>query len=137
MDWDVISKELIRSKKSCDGEELVSEDFIDDALQAKRVRLLKELLRNTYYQGMGCRIWKGCYTDSGYGIATKSRYGYRTAHVASYYLYYYKTNVEHLPGIQILHSCNNRGCINPLHLREGTAKDNADDRKKHLLEITS
>lgn len=34
-------------------------------------------------------------------------------------------------GSFVLHSCGNAGCINPLHLRLGTAKDNSDDRDAH------
>lgn len=32
------------------------------------------------------------------------------------------------PTLWILHSCDNPPCCNPQHLREGTAKDNANDR---------
>lgn len=39
-------------------------------------------------------------------------------------------------GLMVLHSCDNRRCINPTHLRLGTAKDNTTDmmlkgRNKH------
>jgi RNA binding exosome subunit len=30
----------------------------------------------------------------------------------------------------VLHSCNNKKCVNPNHLRLGTSQDNADDRIK-------
>lgn len=32
------------------------------------------------------------------------------------------------PGLHILHSCDNRGCCNPNHLREGTNLDNVNDK---------
>lgn len=32
--------------------------------------------------------------------------------------------------VLILHSCDNPACCNPLHLREGTNKDNASDRSE-------
>lgn len=35
------------------------------------------------------------------------------------------------PGEWVLHSCGNPGCINPYHLRIGSAQDNADDAKRH------
>lgn len=45
------------------------------------------------------------------------------AHRASYSLY-----VGPVPaGAMVLHSCDNRKCVNPAHLRIGTAKDNAMD----------
>lgn len=33
-------------------------------------------------------------------------------------------------GAQILHGCDNPPCVNPKHLRAGTAQDNVDDREK-------
>ena len=32
------------------------------------------------------------------------------------------------PGMFALHTCDNRACINPAHVREGTARDNAQER---------
>lgn len=36
--------------------------------------------------------------------------------------------IEAIRGKLVLHSCDNPPCVNPRHLRIGTAKDNADDR---------
>src|SRR5574343_498304 len=41
-----------------------------------------------------------------------------------------KYNKELSSEIMVLHSCDNPTCINPNHLRIGTAKDNAQDREK-------
>lgn len=42
------------------------------------------------------------------------------------YTHYYNKEIE--KGMHILHNCDNPKCINPLHLREGTDQDNANDR---------
>lgn len=31
------------------------------------------------------------------------------------------------PGTEVCHNCDNRACINPLHMRWGTRQDNVDD----------
>jgi hypothetical protein len=35
------------------------------------------------------------------------------------------------PGMNILHACDNPGCVNPEHLREGTQADNITDCIEH------
>jgi len=47
------------------------------------------------------------------------------AHIWAYALHY---NVE--PTLWVLHSCDNPPCCNPAHLREGTPKDNSQDREQ-------
>jgi hypothetical protein len=40
--------------------------------------------------------------------------------------------IKEIPkGYYVLHSCDNRKCINPEHLRIGTQKDNMTDRRKN------
>lgn len=72
-----------------------------------------------------CWGWESVITIYGYG-----HFRYRDkmvrAHRFSYALF-----VGHIPDeMQILHKCNNRKCVNPVHLYLGTHQQNMDDRKK-------
>lgn len=68
-----------------------------------------------------CWLWKGARTEKGYG---RARYYTKDwAHRVSYKLY-----VGEIPkGLMILHSCHVPCCVNPKHLRAGTAKENSQD----------
>lgn len=71
-----------------------------------------------------CWIWKGALMPQGYGgfyLDSTRRRGY--AHRASWEI----TNGQIPPGMSILHSCDNRKCVNPSHLRIGTQRDNVYD----------
>ena len=37
---------------------------------------------------------------------------------------------QHKPGIDAMHSCDNRWCINPAHISAGTRSDNVNDAVK-------
>jgi len=77
-----------------------------------------------------CWEWQGVITASGYGSTslgrdqnTPGKKGPRQAHRVSYSLL-----VGEIPeDLLILHSCDNRKCVNPAHLRVGTQKDNMQD----------
>lgn len=70
-----------------------------------------------------CWEWTKPLSD-GYGrVWIKSKYV--KAHRLSYELF-----VGTIPqGASILHSCHNRACVNPKHLRIGTHQENMQDRK--------
>ncbi len=74
----------------------------------------------------GCWFWTGARRGKhGYGLIDidgRTRGTHRVAFEMS------KGAIA--PGLSVLHSCNNPPCVNPTHLRAGTAKDNAADRTK-------
>lgn len=92
----------------------------------------KERFERYFRKGKATECWNWqahCFSDSGYGC-----FGWRDkrnepitrsigAHVAAYLLYKGK-----IPkGKQVQHTCDNRPCVNPNHLKLGTQKDNMRD----------
>lgn len=70
-----------------------------------------------------CWEWQGAKCTNGYGRYNKL-WG-RCMILAHRLAYWITTGVE--PKKLVLHSCDNRLCCNPAHLREGTHQDNAND----------
>lgn len=70
----------------------------------------------------GCHEWLGRISSSGYGEA-RMLGQYVGVHRLSYLLHKGTLAPEEL----VLHSCDNRKCVNPDHLFKGDAKANAED----------
>lgn len=68
-----------------------------------------------------CWVWQGNRNNQGYGMLHVGKPTY--AHRFSYEM----ANGPIPPGMFILHSCDNRPCVNPAHLRVGTSLDNMRD----------
>lgn len=73
-------------------------------------------------KGEGCWEWQAAKTN-GYG-----RINVEGRAIPAHRLAYELTNGPIPQGLFVLHSCDNPGCVNPEHLRAGTALDNMLDR---------
>lgn len=72
----------------------------------------------------GCWLWTGARTANGYGGLTLGGKD-RGAHRVSLE---YSLGRPLAKGMLACHSCRNRHCVNPAHLREGDNTDNQIDR---------
>ena len=73
-----------------------------------------------------CWIWDAVVDSSGYGFLK----GEGGKHAKNISAHRYSYTLHHGPipdGLVVMHSCDNRRCVNPDHLSVGTHKDNTQD----------
>lgn len=91
-------------------------------MQSQRAKALS-LKARTIESPSGCWEWIGGRHGVGYGCVPASMGGGRYAHRAMY-----ESVCGTIPqGMYVLHTCDNRLCINPEHLWLGTHRDNIAD----------
>lgn len=85
----------------------------------------ERLLNKSVAVESGCRVFTWFIDKDGYGIIKVNGFNQRSNR-ASYEAF--KGPIRE--GMVIMHSCDNRDCIEPEHLSEGTQRDNVLDCKE-------
>lgn len=87
-------------------------------------RMIAAFLERVETHGL-CWVWTGGKTIAGYGSCYMNG-EYEKAHRVSYRL-----NKGPIPeDMIVMHTCDNPSCVNPVHLKIGTQKDNMQDMIK-------
>lgn len=82
----------------------------------------RKLFTKTIETDRGCWEWQGGFSKSGYGKVSYMDKSWRAHRLMFFFCYGFAPDM-------VLHHCDNRACINPVHLYEGNHKQNMNDMK--------
>ena len=84
---------------------------------------IQRIFDNVLLEGKdGCWKWLSAFDAKGYGVLN-----FRGSHWKAHRFSHTIFNGEIIDNLHVLHSCDNRYCVNPAHLRLGTNRDNVSD----------
>lgn len=89
---------------------------------------VKKRFDNKVIQQDGCWQWAGSLDGKGYGMFGICTCPHEPKIIRAHRVSFIFANKTIKDGNHVLHSCDNPGCVNPEHLREGTHQENMKDR---------
>lgn len=97
-----------------------------DIAQQGDLTFQRNLFWSKVEKSAGCWLWSGSTYPNGYGQFGVKRAGKATKALAHRISYAFANGA--IPGgMQIDHTCHNRACVNPEHLRLATSKQNREN----------